>query len=901
MATNYITTEGSDFVTTEASDFLVTEDSGTVPTGPVPVVQSVTPINGPQTGGTNIVILGQYFAGATSITIGGNAVTNVTIVSTSSPQQIICTTPAGTVGSQPIVVTNTYGSSNANVTFTYLAVSNCLPIGNFITGFTLNPVNNTNTNITSGYTYATPILLSVNTALGVSPANILNEFSLFADFGNGTEIEITQVTSSALLTQPVVYDWPGVYEVKLVVLPKNGCPVGTYSKTFSAVNYIDDNLNWDYSRWPELTEQHVSLGAAFHGFQSCPPGLLLSAIPLTFDFNVSNQLSSGIVFDLYSENSLSQPWETVTPDNKFAQLRPRWRFTDLNGNVVTSITATNVTPVYILPDGTRTNSNNGTLVGYTGTVDFYYTDDIPSLVYDNGFVDPVVLPTLWVVYNTTNISNLQDSNDGNAPSNSNSNVALSSYFYVKNLSADHFDITVDGYTIPLPNTVWPDTDRTFIITVNSAILSSSTTDFSNVALLNYPLIGANYSNVTAAVSPSAAATVYTPVFKFNRYDSLGRDTGGFFKNMLSTLPQSAVAALFASPSVPTVLTLSAHNFTTIMEPSAYNGYYSAANAYNGATTQNVLLSTSLTGRYSFNVTDFYQKYFVRKVNENFNYGALLQSYALQDFIANKTNFIEYLSAVGGDNVHPTENFGTVAYEKTANFVANNEDPSVAGVNQLYSLASMVDTEFDNYNYDLPPVLQRQFDLYSVGHEQLWGTREKYNQNFDNSSNHTNLGAQLTAYNINTTIVSAGQLIVLNDIFNSQFYELVEVPAITSYASITANNMQTHFPVASSLTFPLTAYPLSAFYGWGVNTPVSSYYRFFVYNNVYTNTPVNNLIDWNQTTDGSLHTTLSESVSSLSAWYADGGILENIYSFYLTKGLNLNSSKYYQTSGVLPQS
>ena len=68
----------------------------------------------------------------------------------------------------------------------------------------------------------------------------------------------------------------------------------------------------------------------------------------------------------------------------------------------------------------------------------------------------------------------------------------------------------------------------------------------------------------------------------------------------------------------------------------------------------------------------------------------------------------------------------------------------------------------------------------------------------------------------------------------------------------------------------------------------------MYNPSVTNVPVNNLIDWNQYPN-SLSTTLSESVSSLSAWYADGGILENIYNYYILKGLNLTKSKYYNNN------
>ena len=241
----------------------------------------------------------------------------------------------------------------------------------------------------------------------------------------------------------------------------------------------------------------------------------------------------------------------------------------------------------------------------------------------------------------------------------------------------------------------------------------------------------------------------------------------------------------------------------------------------------------------------------------------------------------FLSAIAGDNIHPDENFGTVVYEKISNFVSNNNDLHTCNVDQLYSLADLINNSFDNFNLTVPPALKREFDLYSAPHERLWGNREKYNTNFNVLTDHTNLGVELTAYNINTAIISAGQKIVLNDIFNSNFYEVLEVPVVTSYASVTARNLNTYF--SPTATYPLSSYPLSAFFGWGVKTPVRDYYRFYYYNPVFTNIPVNNLIDWNTRTEG-LSTTLSETASSVDEWYKDGGILENIYSYYISKGL-----------------
>jgi len=892
----YINTEDSNVLNTQDSNQIVTESStSSSPSTSAPTVTSISPTSGSTAGGTIVTINGTGFTNALGVSFGTTAATTFTVNTDTS---ITATSPAGAAGVVDVTVTTSLGTSttSTNDQFTYVAptIPFCSQHENLVSTY----INSGGFSVKSSYigaspsvifTYATPVYVDINIATGAQTTTILNLFSIFIQYGDGVEEEITQVTDSVMRGSDHVYKWPGEFEVKVSVIPKNGCPPSIFRSSITVQNYTTDYLQWDYSRWPELTPQNLSLGGLFHGYQSNPPGSFNSPTPLTFSFSASNQLSGNLVFDLYSQGSLSQPWETTTPDNKFAQLRPRWRYTDLNGNFITSLTATNITPVYAMPDGIGTVPGSGTLVGYYGSVDFYYIDDIPSLVYNNGFT--VTTPRVWVTYNTSNIPNLQDNNDGSTPSYSNSNVTLSALFYVKNLSADHFNITVDGDTILLPTTIWPDTDNQFIVTVNSA--SASTVYYNNNTLLNYPLLGATYTNVTATVTPASAATVYVPSFKFNRYDNLGRDIGGFYKNILSTLPLSALS----SPILNTNLLLSAKTFTTIVEPAPYGspGYYTVANALANAS----LTTTSLTGAFNFNITDFYKKYFVRKVNENFNYGNLLKSYLLQPFLQEDTNLITYLSAVGGDNVHPTENFGTVAYEKTANFVGNNADPLTSGVNQLYSLASLVDTEFDDYNLNAPPVLKRQFDLYSTPHERLWGTREKYNTNFDATTDHTNLGAALTAYPANAT-VNAGDKIVVNDIFNATFYELLEVPRINSYASISANNMQAYFPPANTLTFPLTSYPLSSFFGWGLKTPVNSYYRFFVYNNVYTNTPVNALIDWNTRTDG-LSTTLAESASSVKAWYADGGILENIYSYYITQGLNLIGSKYYQLTGTIPQS
>jgi hypothetical protein len=164
---------------------------------------------------------------------------------------------------------------------------------------------------------------------------------------------------------------------------------------------------------------------------------------------------------------------------------------------------------------------------------------------------------------------------------------------------------------------------------------------------------------------------------------------------------------------------------------------------------------------------------------------------------------------------------------------------------------------------------------------VWGARSLFSRNFAATTGHINLGRELSAYNINTTTVIPGQKIVANDLFNTQNYELLEVPVITSYSSISTRGLQGFFPPVSSLTFPLKVYPLSGFFGWGLKTPVINNYRFFVYNDVVDNQQVEGLVNWDDP-----YTTLTESASAHNEWVRDEGTLETIFNYYIHKGLGL---------------
>ena len=78
--------------------------------GPVPTVSSVCPNSGSTAGGTAVTITGTNFVAGATVTFGGNAATNVVVVSSTS---ITATTPAGSAGAVTVTVTILAGRTAA--------------------------------------------------------------------------------------------------------------------------------------------------------------------------------------------------------------------------------------------------------------------------------------------------------------------------------------------------------------------------------------------------------------------------------------------------------------------------------------------------------------------------------------------------------------------------------------------------------------------------------------------------------------------------------------------------------------------------------------------------------------------------------------------------------------------
>ena len=746
-------------------------------------------------------------------------------------------------------------------------------------------------NLLSGFTLATPFsasLLIRNTDSFFNQAAIAADYNFIWWFGDGT-----QSTDYAPIH---TYNWPGVYEVKVGIFNNTtNITPKTYSVTVTASNFAKDNLKWDYSAWPDITDSSAAAGKCFHGYQSCKPGTTSTGpLPLTVNYSTSITTNSAISLSVYSQNSLSQPYTEVT-SSQISNLRPTWRFTDTtaNENVITNITPLSSTLIKI--DANGNYNPNGTVVGLSGSTSFYYIDDIPSMVIHNTSLS-AHSTTLWVTLNTANTNNIPGPDYTNIPSYSNSSVILSSYYYVQSFDPDHTSITING-ELPFNNVYWPGVESRFTVTINSANIAGTGSFLSNVNLLNYPLdLGNSYIN-TLNVTLSTAGNLFPSVtfnestnpispvltYTIQRYDTLGRDTGGYY---LGTFTPYTTGTSLLSTNLNTSFI-----YVSDLSPDPVTGYNPLYITIPSLVKKSITLSTinslglpGMQGQSSiFNIIDFNKTYFARKFGGGFDMGSQLKSYSLQPTInQNTVLFDDFLSTIVGVSATNEDTLGGVIFEKISNFVKNIADPDTANVYRFYSLADSLGVTLDNYNYDIPPALSRVVDLYSTQQSVVWGSRSYFSRNFSLTAGNVNLGNTLTEYNMSTEFVTAGQLIVANDLFNSQNYELLEVPSIPSYSSIQGRHLEYLFPPSyAGKSYPVNVYPMSAFFGWGLKTPVYNNYRFFVYNSTIDNQQVEGLVNWNDS-----YTTLSENISAHADWVKDGGILETIFNYYIHKGLGL---------------
>lgn len=281
---------------------------------------------------------------------------------------------------------------------------------------------------------------------------------------------------------------------------------------------------------------------------------------------------------------------------------------------------------------------------------------------------------------------------------------------------------------------------------------------------------------------------------------------------------------------------------------------------------------------TFNLYTTAGEYNISKVNEDFDAKEFYKSLRYQEILLDKDRFFnDFLGGVvGGMDGQPYE-LGKTVYERVANFVDNRSNVVTCNIDALISLCNELSIEFEEYNYPFPPQMRRMVDILSITQKRLWGDENTYSDNFDNrrSLSDTTYGINLgTEISTLSGVIYSGVPVVVNELFSGLFSKV--------NFSVIPNTVY-------SQEIPLSSYAYD--WGWGLVAPkalsgsrISDYYKFYTFVPTSTGTIYNNIIDWKNPL-----TTLAPYTSTFLAWSKDNGIMQNMLSYELTKGMRLFTS------------
>ena len=259
---------------------------------------------------------------------------------------------------------------------------------------------------------------------------------------------------------------------------------------------------------------------------------------------------------------------------------------------------------------------------------------------------------------------------------------------------------------------------------------------------------------------------------------------------------------------------------------------------------------------------------IKKQNQNFNMTQQLKDLAFSPSLKNN-NFLfdNVIQSIHGDGVKFND-VGSVLYEKIANFLTNHNDIDTCEIDNLYSLAEMIDSSIDDYRLSFPAQLKQIMNLLTITHSKLWGIKCKCNTNFRNSENCTQ--TDICKICGKCKINNRGEKIPDTSYIDTTKPIVIYEKSIDSYFL--------HYPASIDNS---NIYPLSALTSIGLKYPVAANYEFFEYIPTASNFHTENIIDWNNP-----NTTLDFNLSTYQDWTANDGVIDTVLNFYLYNGLNL---------------
>lgn len=343
---------------------------------------------------------------------------------------------------------------------------------------------------TAGDVYATDFTF-VNTTTSTSQIQ-----HIAWDFNDGTNL----VYDTSNITR--TFNYPGTYNVRLSATNTNG-ETGTFTQTIST-----EYVYRDYITFIQIPDNYAN-----------------PSKPTSQPFRVqivSSQINQPILVNLFCANSLSIPYEFIP--ERWSFLNPTWRFTDINGTIVNTLSVQSV-PVY----------KNNRLVALSGIGEFYFIDSTsPGNTQENC---PLLITC--TLQTSSNIYPLESNKNPYSSYSNNRDLRATTLWSVHNLQPDELKITAN-YLTDLYTRYWENIQIPFLITAHSnrsKLVPGAPNKLSEI-IFSYPAtntIGSLTSvNISLTGVPSNKYAVEGAPLYFQAKDDRGLRTGGYIFTTLTS-------------------------------------------------------------------------------------------------------------------------------------------------------------------------------------------------------------------------------------------------------------------------------------------------------------------------------------------------------------------------------
>jgi hypothetical protein len=695
-------------------------------------------------------------------------------------------------------------------------------------------------------------------AIDYKDQNVLSSFALpitplrfVTDFPQDTSTKIVwnfgDGTTSDTLTALKSYSFPGQYDVNLVVYDcYDNALISTFTKTITIYDYFPFTFNIQLSAGSGTYLQPFNFGMYFQpeGFTYFQPEvevLELKNGKIHGPWKISSyyppyQPVSSLFYRVSGSNSRNY-WEIE--HEKFNHLESfHTLYQKISNCGLSSHQFDEISRIDPIPTPIFAKVSGGTIVHTlsTDTSSFYIGTSAQKDVY---FRDDAVSGDVNIKFFFDKNNNYLPKKYSNNPQKFINNFGITlSATIIENDEIEELSITSngldgEGYAIDsfnIANIKFFDTKIPFCIKIK---------DSDGFSIKNFEKISLSALNIS--VSGSSLSS-WSYIIESLNYTLSAQNSGGSFRGYIG----------FTGTELLSNVTIEA----------------------SGTFTNDLSSTFTLSG--SSNTFNVYpEAYKIFKYHENFDAKETIKSLRFQETLLDKTMlFDEFIGTVLGDSDSDHQTIGKTTYEKIANFVQNIADVDTSEEEGLFSMVQMMGGEVNN-NKNIPQGLQRATDLLSIGKNRLFGTGNKFRENFDikghssKSVYGTNLGDQIDNA---TYIISAGIPIVALEKFSNQYTLL-----------------NTYQPLcAAGWNYQLSAY--SPDWGWPLVLPSSftpdqfeKYYLFFEYVEGYDDRTIGGVIDFGNTNTTLLSTTTYEEL------FGQWGIADNMISYTLYDSLSLFGS------------